>query len=126
MDTPSKTPFSPALVEGLVASVDAIIEKYSRFVKETGGRVLPIFVGTGLDAIKNGRVGTRPDLSQVVSLVEPNVDVVLKEEGLKEAVEKAVKEGEYSSVLVTNARMFFRGVLPTLCAREHVMDSKKH
>ena len=110
------------LVEGLVSCVEEIIERHRHLVRPKG-RVQLVLVGTGTDAIHRGRVGTSPSLVEIVTMKQPNLGNVLQnEQELHNAVKAALEVG-YCRILRTNARMFFRGVLPILRAKEHEVDA---
>ena len=110
------------LVEGLVSCVEEIIELH-RYLVRPKGRVQLVLVGTGTDAIHRGQVGTSPSLVKIVTMKQPNLEKMLrKEQELHNAV-KAALEVRYCRILRTNARMFFRGVLPILRAKEHEVDA---
>ena len=110
------------LVEGLVSSVEKIIQCHKYLVRPKG-RVQLVLVGTGTDAIHRGRVGTSPSLVEIVTMKQPNLENVLeKEQELHYAVKAALEVG-YCRILRTNARMFFRGVIPILRAKEHEVDA---
>jgi len=90
--------------------------------------VILVLAGTGLDAIRYGddsnrRVGTNPKYSRLVRMKGPNVKTLLDRNAVSREIMVAVDAGLFSKVLQTNARMFFRGVLPILSMKEHTTDN---
>ena len=112
------------LAAGLVSTVRRNISRYlGRVAKK---EFLILVVGTGLDVIKaTGRVGTNPSHSKLVYVKNPKIDTVVKDAKLSDAVLEAINEGLFARVMKTNARMFFRAVLPILTLPMHKIDDDK-
>mmetsp|Transcript_5930 Transcript_5930/g.16628 ORF Transcript_5930/g.16628 Transcript_5930/m.16628 type:complete len:899 (+) Transcript_5930:159-2855(+) len=79
---------------------------------------LVIVSGTGLDAIRTGgHVGTNPSKCFLVTITGPKQSIIaeaLKSHERFGAAVRASPGGVFSRILMTNARMYFRGVLPVL------------
>lgn len=110
----------PDLAEGLVACVRELTAAY-RYLAKYDLRI--VIAGTGLDGIRYpGRVGTNPEFSKMLTLKQPKLESLNKKLHEKELV--AIKKGLFSKVMMTNARMFFRSVLPILTDPKHAVDDE--
>lgn len=103
------------LAYGLVDTCRDFTTEKSGLSKESP---LVIVSGTGLDAIgAGGHVGTNPSKFFLVTMTGPKqgkiADALESDERFRAAVE-ASPDGVFSRILMTNARMYFRGVLPVL------------
>jgi hypothetical protein len=89
---------------------------------------LLILAGVNLDNIEEkGGIGTDPLCSRLVTMGEPQIEQVSSSNQLgaeKDAVKWALDHGTFAKVLKTNARMFFRSVLPIIKQSFHYVDDK--
>lgn len=112
------------LAEGLVESAPELTSSYEHLAAD---RLLIVISGTGLDCIQyEGRVGTNPAFSRLVTLGSPDVECISRMRNLDTAIRVALDNGTFSRVLKTNTRMFFHAVLPILSMDIHKLDGKEY
>ena len=103
------------LANGLVDTCRDFAKEKEKLSKESP---LVIVSGTGLDAIRSaGHVGTNPSKCFLVVMTSPKqakIKQSLESDERFRAAVGASPLGVFSQILMTNARMYFRGVLPVL------------
>jgi hypothetical protein len=112
--------------EGLVSISRNLITKKRHLAQE---RVMLILAGVNLDSIKEiGRIGTDPSYSRLITMGEPQIEQLSRSDQLgseSEEITWALEHGTFAKILKTNARMFFRSVLPILQHPYHYMEDKQ-
>jgi hypothetical protein len=109
------------LVEGLLANIRTVRIAYRERLARAN--VLIVLTGTGLDMIREtGCVGSDPANSRLVILKSPEIETLVEKGHISKTVSEAIERGIFSRVMKTNARMFFRAVLPILNMKMHKED----